>query len=204
MNLCSKTYKKVAKGSRITEKVCRNCSKTSRVNSHHLCQDVCHNAGMHERTIFLGSDHGGFVVKEHIREWLQQQKSLAAEVIDEGPYELDPTDSFVPAGAAVARDVSLEHVSVEDEPQVLGILVCRTGGGMAIVANRFPGVRAVVCSTEAAVEHARRHNNANVLVLEGDMLRPEQAEHLVERFLRIPFDGGRHIERLQQIEELEV
>ncbi len=157
---------------------------------------------MNERTVFLGADHGGFDLKESLRSWLCEHTELAESIIDDGAFELDADDSYVQYGAAVARDVSLEFLPPEEEPTVVGVLICRSGGGMTIVANRFAGVRAVVCRNEDDVNHARRHNNANVVVLEGDHLSSEQAQRLVQLFLQTPFDGGRHIERVQSIEEL--
>lgn len=157
---------------------------------------------MIERTVFLGADHGGYALKEALRVWLSEQPQLAESVIDDGAFDLDPSDDYVTFGAAVARDVSLELLPPEEEPTTFGVLACRSGGGMCIVANRFAGVRAVVCRNEDDVNHARRHNNANILVLEGDHISQEEAQKLTKLFLETPFDAGRHIERVQAIEEL--
>lgn len=153
-------------------------------------------------TIFLGADHGGFELKE----FLKTQLALSAEhqLKDAGAFALNPTDNYPEFAQEVAHAVSQASESADadqhiSEPQTWGILICRSGGGMAIAANRHKLVRAVVCRTLEDVDHARRHNNANILVLEGDHLVPETAMALVQSFLGTPFDGGRHERRVQQL-----
>ena len=84
-----------------------------------------------------------------------------------------------------------------------GMLVCGTGIGMAITANKFPGVRATTCHDEVTAEMCRRHNDVNVLCLSGDMLGERQIDRLVEIWLTTPFDGGRHARRLEKIAGVE-
>ncbi|MCD8484931.1 RpiB/LacA/LacB family sugar-phosphate isomerase [Candidatus Woesebacteria bacterium] len=155
--------------------------------------------------VFLGADHGGFAIKEALRLWLKSHATelTVSSVTDCGAHELDPSDDYPQFGAAVAREIStaVENQSESEvaNPTTIGILVCRTGGGMAIMANRFPQVRAVVCRNEADVIHAREHNNANVLVLEGDHVKEAEAQHLVQVFLQTEFGAGRHSRRVAQL-----
>lgn len=98
--------------------------------------------------------------------------------------------------AIVAQKVSKGEVDY-------GVLICGTGIGMCIVANKFPGVRAAACHNESATELSRCHNNANVLCISGEMLGPTVAGILVKRFLTTPYEGGRHDARLQKIAMIE-
>src|SRR5690606_19425926 len=99
------------------------------------------------------------------------------------------------------RAVSAAEDDPAHDPFTLGLLLCRTGGGMAIVANRFPFVRAVVCRTKDDVIHAREHNNANVLVLEGEYISVDEAKEFIRTFLATPFGEGRHTRRVVEIEK---
>lgn len=150
--------------------------------------------------LYLGADHGGFELKEALKLALTQASPLPAQVEDLGAFTHDPTDDYPQFGFAVAEKVSDAAVAAEDQPTSWGILICRSGGGIAIAANRHPGVRAVVCRTLSDVDHARRHNNANVLVLEGDHIGPDAAFQLTQNFLATPFDGGRHTRRVQELQ----
>jgi ribose 5-phosphate isomerase B len=84
-----------------------------------------------------------------------------------------------------------------------GVLICATGLGMCIVANKFPGVRAAPCHDELTVEIARRHNDLNVLCLSGEIMAERGVEQLVEIWLKTAFDGGRHARRVRKITDLE-
>jgi ribose 5-phosphate isomerase B len=87
-------------------------------------------------------------------------------------------------------------------PHGRGLLICGTGLGMSIIANRFPGIRAALCYDVSTAVMSRRHNDANLLVLGGRMLGPQLAREIVRAWLATPFDGGRHQERLDLLEEL--
>jgi ribose 5-phosphate isomerase B len=100
----------------------------------------------------------------------------------------------------IAGDVSL---AVSTGRADRGLLICGTGIGMAITANKLPGVRAAVCSDEATAEICRRHNDVNVLCLAGSPENPAQTERIVDVWLETPFDGGRHARRLEKIAALE-
>lgn len=153
------------------------------------------------QNIWIGSDHGGFALKQELFPWLQSQFGDEATVADIGAEVLDMDDDYPAYAVAVARAVQ-DSVADREELQRWGILICRSGSGMAIVANRFHGVRAVVCRTTDDVKHAREHNNANILVLEGDHLSAPEAQNLVLEFSQTAFGGGRHSRRVIQIDSL--
>jgi len=142
--------------------------------------------------IAIASDHAGFHFKEAIR------KKLASEgyqVLDYGVDDETPV-GVGPFAQQVARAVALQEAE-------RGILICGTGGGMSICANRYPGVRAVLCFSEFTALNARKHNDANILILGARTIELPQALALVDIFLGTPFDGGKYAERLQYIEEIE-
>jgi ribose 5-phosphate isomerase B len=120
---------------------------------------------------------------------------LGQEVVDVGSDGHEEVD-YPDIAARVARKVADQEVQ-------RGILVCGTGIGMCIVANKIPGVRAAPCFDDITAELSRRHNDLNVLCLSGDLLGEKMADRLVEIWLRTPFDGGRHARRNQKIAELE-
>lgn len=144
--------------------------------------------------IFLASDHGGFELKNQVSDYLRIGTSY--EVQDLGPTQFDPSDDYPQFAFAVAT-------AVVELPASRGILLCRSGAGMAIAANKLQGARAAVATTISAARHARQHNDANILVLGGDDLgTAQQANQIVSAFLDTAFsDEPRHRRRLQQIWE---
>ncbi|MEW6683757.1 MAG: ribose 5-phosphate isomerase B [Nitrospirota bacterium] len=142
--------------------------------------------------IAIGSDHAGVGLKDRIGALLAQ---LGQSVQDLGTNGIEPVDYPV-FGAKVAEAVSTGAVD-------RGILVCGSGVGMSIVANKFPGVRAALCSDTQIARSSRAHNDANVLVLGERVLDADGGLEIVKAWLDTPFDGGRHARRLQKIEELE-
>jgi ribose 5-phosphate isomerase B len=142
--------------------------------------------------IAVGSDHRGVELRAKLVEFL---KGLGQEVVDAGTHEKQPVD-YPDVAAAVARKVASREVD-------RGILVCGTGVGMCIAANKIPGVRAAPCHDDVTAELSRRHNDLNVLCLSGDLLGEKLADRLVEIWLKTPFDGGRHARRNQKIAALE-
>jgi ribose 5-phosphate isomerase B len=140
----------------------------------------------------IGSDHRGYHLKEQIIAMLRQK---GHEVDDEGATGSESVD-YPDFAALVAKKVSSGAVE-------RGILICGTGIGMAIAANKFPGVRAAPCSDEVTAEISRRHNNLNVLCLSADMLSPRTVERMVEVWVATPFEGGRHERRVEKIHLLE-
>jgi RpiB/LacA/LacB family sugar-phosphate isomerase len=146
-------------------------------------------SGPRVQTIALGSDHGGLEVKEIIRQHLQK-KGLA--VMDFGTHSKESTD-YPDYALPVAR-------AVAEQKAHLGVLVCTTGVGMSIAANKVPGVRAALVWDEKVAALARQHNDANVLCLAGKGTAPEEARRLVDAFLAASFEGGRHERRVHKFE----
>jgi ribose 5-phosphate isomerase B len=142
--------------------------------------------------IRIGSDHAGFELKEAVKAHLI---SGGHEVVDDGPPSADAVDYPVYAGK-VARAVAAGDAD-------LGVLVCGTGLGMEIAANKVHGVRAVQISDPEFARMARAHNNANVLTLAGRYTDVPTAERIVDTFIATPFEGGRHERRVLQIRDIE-
>ncbi len=142
--------------------------------------------------IAVASDHRGHHLKEKVISIL---KSKGHEIVDDGPAT-DASVDYPDFAALVASKVSSGTVD-------RGILICGTGLGMAIVANKFPRVRAAACVDEVTAELSRRHNDLNVLCLSGDLLSSRSTERLVEIWMDTEFEGGRHQRRLDKILEME-
>jgi ribose 5-phosphate isomerase B len=142
--------------------------------------------------IAVGSDHRGLNLRQKIVELLGK---LGQEVIDVGSNDPGPVD-YPDIAAAVASRVSKGEVD-------RGILICGTGLGMCIAANKFPGVRAAPCHDDLTAEMSRRHNDLNVLCLSGDILGERLVDRLVAIWLNTEFEGGRHARRVQKIADLE-
>ena len=142
--------------------------------------------------IAIASDHRGYLLKERI---ISQLNSIGCDVSDEGPFSDDSVD-YPDFAAAVARKVS------EGEAD-RGILICGTGIGMAIVANKFSGVRAAPCVDEVSAKLSRQHNDLNVLCLSGDLLSMNTVDRVVQTWMETDFEGGRHKRRIDKIGELE-
>jgi glycine hydroxymethyltransferase len=141
------------------------------------------------KTLAVGADHGGFELKEALKYFLQKQ---GIAVTDFGTNSKDSTD-YPEYAQAVAR-------SVAEYRHGLGLLVCTSGIGMSIAANKVPGARAALVWDERAAELARRHNNANILCLAANGTNPDEAQRIVEAFLNAQFEGGRHERRVNQME----
>jgi ribose 5-phosphate isomerase B len=142
--------------------------------------------------IAVGSDHRGYAVKERIIELLRR---LNQEVIDAGTHSCDSID-YPDIAAVVAEKVSKGEVD-------RGILICGTGIGMCITANKFDGVRAAPVHDDLSAEMSRRHNDLNVLCLSADMLGEKLIDRMVEIWLHTDFEGGRHARRVDKISQLE-
>ncbi len=144
------------------------------------------------KPIVLASDHAGFRLKEAAKEILQGR---GIEVVDFG------TDSEASVDYPDYAERAIR--SIVEGGADRGILVCGSGIGMSIVANRFPGVRAALACDPRSAEMSRRHNDANVLVLRGREMDRETAEKTVLAWLETDFEGGRHLRRLEKIAALE-
>jgi len=142
--------------------------------------------------IGLACDHGGFELKEELKAFL---KSLGAEPIDMGTFNEDSVD-YPDFGVLVAEKVSRGELE-------RGILICGTGIGMSIVANKFPRIRAALANDLYSSRCSREHNDANILIIGGRIVGKELAKEIVKVWLETPFAGGRHKRRLEKIEALE-
>lgn len=142
--------------------------------------------------IAIGSDHRGFAVKQKLIELLKQ---LGQEAVDVGTNSTESCD-YPDIACVVAGQVSRREVD-------RGILICGTGIGMSIAANKFPGVRAAPCHDDLSAEMSRRHNDLNVLCLSADMLGEKLIDRMVEIWLNTEFEGGRHARRVEKILQLE-
>ena len=142
--------------------------------------------------IAVGSDHGGLELKDAI------QAALAARGLDVDDYGTDNGDSVDYPDFAEKVAAAVSRGDVE-----LGILVCGTGIGMSIVANKFPGVRAALATDEFMAQMAKEHNNANILVLGGRVLTKDLAVKMVNVWLDSTYEAGRHQRRLDKISRLE-
>jgi ribose 5-phosphate isomerase B len=142
--------------------------------------------------IAVGSDHRGFEAKHRIQGVL---RTMGHDVLDVGPDgkgSVDYPDFAFQVGRAVGEGRSER-----------GILICGTGIGMCIAANKVPGVRAAPCHDSITAEMSRRHNDANVLCLSADLLGEELIERMVRLWLETPFEGGRHARRVDKIVQFE-
>jgi ribose 5-phosphate isomerase B len=141
--------------------------------------------------IYTGADHGGFGLKSVLIPLLQ---SKGYEVVDCGTDTLDPADDYPIYAQKVAQAMGEKNGS-------FGLLLCRSGAGMAIAANRFPGIRAVECRDSAEAQQAREHDDANVLVLGADERSQEEAVQIAEVFFQTAFSNEkRHERRVQEID----
>ena len=137
----------------------------------------------------IGCDHGGFELKEHIKAYLEGK---GYEVLDCGTYSTDSCDypDFGKAAAEAVADGRCER----------GIVICTTGIGISIAANKVKGVRCALCSETMSAEMTRRHNDANMLAMGAGMVGKNLAERMVEVFLSTEFEGGRHQRRVDKLE----
>ncbi len=142
--------------------------------------------------IAMGSDHGGFDLKEQIKAWLQEN---GHEVVDFGCHSKESCD-YPDFGAAAARAVASGQCE-------RGIVICTTGIGISITANKVKGIRCALCSDPWSAEMTRRHNDANMLAMGAGVVGPLLAQRIVEAFLSFAFEGGRHQRRVDKIMALE-
>lgn len=140
----------------------------------------------------VASDHRGVDLRRAVIAKLQ---ALGHETFDEGANGSDSVD-YPDFASVVASKVSQGEVD-------RGVLICGTGIGMAIAANKYPGVRAAPCNDEVTAEISRRHNDLNVLCLSADLLSPRVAERMIEVWATTEFEGGRHARRLDKVKSIE-
>lgn len=142
--------------------------------------------------IAIASDHGGYTLKEHIKTYLTHNGIACRDFGTDSPQSCD----YPVFGRAAAEAVA----SGECEK---GIVICTTGIGISITANKVKGIRCALCSEPVSAELARQHNDANMLALGGGMIGPRMAEIIVDAFLGTAFEGGRHARRVALIMETE-
>lgn len=142
--------------------------------------------------IVIGSDHGGYKLKEEIKKYLDE-KGIKYE--DKGAYSEDSVD-YPEIAKAVCSEVSNKKADT-------GILICRSGIGMSMCANKFKNVRCALCYEEQTAKFARMHNNANMLALGADYVTVNTAICVLRQFLATEFEGGRHEERVNLISKIE-
>jgi ribose 5-phosphate isomerase B len=142
--------------------------------------------------IAIGTDHRGFAIHAKVSDLVRK---LGHDVIDVGTFSPDAVD-YPDIAADVGHKVGRGEVD-------RGILVCGTGLGMCIAANKIAGVRAAPCHDDITAEMSRRHNDANVLCLSADLLGERLIDRMIEIWLNTPFEGGRHARRVEKITELE-
>jgi ribose 5-phosphate isomerase B len=142
--------------------------------------------------IALASDHAGFPLKNKVAEWIKQDDFL--QLLDFGAYSderVDYPDYAYPAAESVASGVS-----------DYGILICGSGQGMCMTANKIVGIRAAHCHTVELAKLSREHNNANILCMGGRFLEFDIAKEIIKSFLYTDFEGGRHMIRVEKIHSL--
>lgn len=142
-----------------------------------------------EKTLVFGADHAGYALKEYLKTQVQE---WGYTVIDCGTYSVDSVDypDFI-------KPVAQEVLS-----GARGVLICGSGIGMSIAANRIKGIRAALCADPLWAKLAREHNDANILVLGECLIGQQEAQECLKTFLETPFEGGRHLRRIEKIEAL--
>lgn len=141
--------------------------------------------------IAIGNDHAGFRLKEKLLEHLAQK---GFEVLDFGTHSEESVD-YPDFAHPVAEAVEKGKVD-------FGILMCGSGNGISMTANKYPGIRAALCWNEEIARLARMHNNANILALPARFLKDEEAEKITDVFLDEKFEGGRHERRIEKIKKI--
>ncbi|HHG73469.1 MAG TPA: ribose 5-phosphate isomerase B [Persephonella sp.] len=142
--------------------------------------------------VAVGSDHAGFDYKEIVKKYLEEK---GYQVIDKGTYSKESVDYPV-FGEAVGKAVASGEAD-------MGIVICGTGIGISISANKVPGVRAALCTNEYMARMARKHNNANILAFGARVLGIDVALGIVDQFFSTQFEGGRHERRVNLITDIE-
>ena len=142
--------------------------------------------------IAIGADHGGYKLKEEIKKYLEEKEIKYKDLGCMNEERVDYPN--------IAAEVSKKVQTGECEK---GILICRSGYGMSMVANKFKGIRSAPCFVEQAAKYSRMHNDANVLALGADYITTNEAICIVRMFIATEFEGGRHIARLNLIKDIE-
>lgn len=145
-----------------------------------------------EKKIAVGSDHAGFELKENLKPFL---KELGYDIVDFGTNTSDSVDYPL-----IAKSLA---TSVASKNQDKGILICGTGIGMSIAANKIKGIIAAHCYDPETAKLSRQHNNSNILTLGGRITNLDLSKEIIKTWLETKFEGGRHLRRVQEIRDLE-
>jgi ribose 5-phosphate isomerase B len=148
---------------------------------------------MRIQKVFVASDHAGYRLKQTVLEWL---KRMNVSYEDLGPYTEDVSVDYPDFAQKVGN-------AIQEQKDTYGILLCGSGIGISMAANKMPFIRAALCSEPVSAKLSRLHNNANVLCMAGRLLGPTMALDIVSVFLSTDFEGGRHQGRIQKIHLLE-
>ncbi len=141
--------------------------------------------------VAIGADHAGFLLKEEIKKYLIQNKH---EVKDVGAFSEERAD-YPDFAHPVAK-------SVEDSEVDFGVLICGSGNGINMTANKHKGIRSALCWNSEIAQLARQHNDANIITLPARFISSEEAKNCVEIFFSTAFEGGRHSDRVKKISEM--
>lgn len=147
---------------------------------------------MQDKTIYLASDHGGIVLKNHLCEWLS---GCGYRVADLGTYVPDVSVDYPDEAEKLVQ-------KIQTDPSARGILVCTTGVGMSMAANRYPFIRGALVFNRDMAKMCRAHNDANVLIFGAKYTDEKLAEECTKIFLDTSFDGGRHERRVNKLTDL--
>ena len=142
--------------------------------------------------IAIGCDHGGYKLKEEIKKYLDEKEIQYKDLGCMSEERVDYPN--------IAKEVAKEVASKKCEK---GILICRSGIGMSIVANKFKGIRCALCHDEFTAKYSKLHNNSNVLAIGADAVSTNEAICILRMWIATEFEGGRHEERIKLIEEIE-
>jgi len=142
--------------------------------------------------VSIGADHGGVLYKDKIKEYFKNK----VKFIDVGSYEINKYDNYAEIALKVGENV-------QNSSADLGIMICRTGVGAVVALNKMKGIRAGVCESILSVELARSKNNINVLSFGADNISIKKSIKIIEKFLTVAYEGGRHEARLKVIRDYE-
>jgi ribose 5-phosphate isomerase B len=182
---------KVAAGTIVTPSA-RDLARDRGVKIVEVPADQIDHSVPPEKSIAIGSDHGGFELKEKLKPIFEE---FGLHIKDVGVHEQKPVDY---------PDIAREVAEIVARGEALrGVIIDGAGTGSSIVANKFPGIRAALCYDKASARNSREHNDSNVLTLGARLLTSTQAEDVLRVWLTTPFAGGRHAARVQKITEIE-
>lgn len=142
--------------------------------------------------VAIGSDHAGFKLKEQLKAFLTKK---GFEVLDKGCFSEESTD-YPDYGEAVALEVKNQNCD-------FGCIICGTGIGISIAANKVPGIRAALCTSKEMAHYARAHNDANIIAIGARIKLQDAPEEILEAFINSKFEGGRHERRINKIKNIE-